>query len=178
MQMIDLSWNTKGRIALPDYRKARWRHFMFCLIPVACYIAAAVIGGATLSSAPTAGISAGVGLSLIGTVLLFYYRYRFLQVMIKRLHDRNMSGKLLVLSPILMILVLFAGIFAVAAGAIGNPTLDRWLGNDSHISIATWAVIAPFLLFNLFLRFQMNRTGTPGPNKFGPPPGMSQAQVF
>jgi uncharacterized membrane protein YhaH (DUF805 family) len=178
MQMVDLSWNTNGRMALADYRKARWRHFMFCMIPVGCYLAAGVIGATTLSSAPTTGVTAGLGVSLLGTILLFYYRYRFLQVMVKRLHDRNISGKLLVLSPILMFLILILLIGFVAVGISGNSALDHWLGDSNNLPIAGWGVILPFIAFNIFLRFQMNRAGTPGPNKFGPPPGVAQAQVF
>ncbi len=167
--MINLGWNTMGRIGLSDYNKARWRHFAFCLIPVGLFIA----------GIPAVAVAHGyltVAMSCLAAVLLFYYRYRFLQVMVRRLHDRNMSGKFLVLSPLLMVAALFVFVIFVGTAVVSDSTLPAWL--DNNMQIVIWAIIIPFIGFNIFLRFQMSQAGTPGPNRYGPPPGMGQAQMF
>ncbi|MFT4076036.1 MAG: DUF805 domain-containing protein [Asticcacaulis sp.] len=170
--MINLSWNTQGRIALKDYRKERWRHFFFCLIPVGLFIAGTV---AAVSIDPLVG----AGAYIIGAIVLLYYRYRFLQVMIRRLHDVNMSGKLLIMSPVVMLIVLaFVAVFvfySLSSASLG-PTVGKWFGDSS--GLAGIIIILPIVAFNLFLRYQMNREGTPGANRYGAPSGTAQANVF
>jgi uncharacterized membrane protein YhaH (DUF805 family) len=168
--MIDLIWNTQGRISREAYRKARWRHFAFCLIPTAIYIGAAL---ALTSLPPAAYISA----FLLATVLLTYYRYRFTQVMVRRLHDRNMSGWWLLLNPIMAYLIIavvvIAAFLADSHGVIGKAFSD-----DKHSAAIAFAVIVPALLMSLFLRYQLSKKGVPGANRYGPPTDATQANVF
>ncbi len=112
----------------------------------------------------------------IATVLFLYYRYRFLQVMVRRMHDRNMSGKLLILSPLLLFLFVVIGFGFIVTAAVGDAGAPAWL--SSRGGFISLAVAVPFFLFNLFLRFQLSQAGTPGPNLYGPPPGGGQARVF
>ncbi len=170
--MVKLSWDTQGRIALKDYRKERWRHFFYCLIPVGLFIVGTI---AAVSVHPAVGI----GIYAVGAILLFYYRYRFLQVMVKRLHDMNMSGKVLILSPIIMLVVLAAlvvfVVYSVSSGSVG-PVVDKWFGDNSGMTGLIF--ILPITAFNLYLRYQMNREGTYGANRYGAPPGVAQANLF
>lgn len=170
--MINLSWNTQGRVALKDYRKERWRHFFFCLIPIGMIIVGTII-------ASTVQPFVGIGIDIIAVILLFYYRYRFLQVMVKRLHDLNMSGKILILSPIIMLAVIGAvaafAVYSMTSASLG-PIVGKWLENGSPI--ASWAIIIPVVAFNGYLRYQMNRESTFGTNRYGAPPGTGQANVF
>ncbi len=169
--MIDLTWNTKGRMSVEDYRKARWRHIAFCLIPTVIYIA----GAAAASVVSPVTVLAAFA---IGSLLLSYYRYRFMQVMIKRLHDRGLFGWVLLLNPISVLIIV--GLLVVASILILQPspsTLTGFLssGNDPIIVAAT---ILPVIALSIFLRFQLSRKGVPGANRYGPPTGMSQASVF
>ncbi len=169
--MIDLTWDTKGRMSVEDYRKARWRHIAFCLIPTAIYIAGAV---ATTVASPVTVLAAFV----IGSLLLAYYRYRFMQVMIKRLHDRGLSGWVLLLNPISMLTIV--GLLVVASVLILQPspsTLTSFLSR-SNDPIIVAITILPVIAVSIFLRFQLSRKGVPGANRYGPPTGMSQANVF
>ena len=170
--MINLSWNTQGRVALKDYRKERWRHFFFCLIPIALLIVGTIIAGAVQPIV-------GIGIDVVAVILLFYYRYRFLQVMVKRLHDLDMSGKILILSPIIMLLVIGAvaafAIYSLSSASLG-PVVDNWLADGSGVT--SWVVIIPVVAFNGYLRYKMNREGTFGANRYGAPPGTGQANVF
>ncbi len=166
--MIDLSWNSHGRIGVAEYNKARWRHFAFCIIPIVLFVA----GGVSFKSVP-----AWVGGTawLVGFILLSYYRYRFFQVMVRRLHDRNMSGKILLLSPVILVAVLgFIG--AVAISDLTGEGMPQWLlGSIDWI----WVLIIPSVAFNIFLRFQLSQAGKPVANRYGPPPGAaSAAAVF
>jgi len=167
--MIDLSWNTNGRTGLAEYNKARWRHFAFCLIPVALFVAGS-IGVASVSPWIGGAIYAA------GAVLLAYYRYRFSQVMVKRLHDRNMSGTVLLLSPIILAAIIGIGGTLAISAAMGDG-IPHWLldNNDTWI----WFLILPSIGFNVFLRVQLSQAGTPGINRYGAPPDKaSAAAVF
>lgn len=167
--MIDLSWDTHGRIDRDAYRKARWRHFAFCLIPAVLF----VLGGI---GAATTLIWLSVLAWIAGFVLISYYRYRFMQVMVRRLHDRNLSGWVMLLSPFVLVLALTVGgvwLFTTVA----NAASPSWL-NDTTTKFGIWIVLLPAIAINVFLRYQLTRPGTPGPNKYGLPPGVGQAQVF
>ncbi|WP_443748247.1 DUF805 domain-containing protein [Asticcacaulis solisilvae] len=162
--MIDLSWNSRGRIGVAEYKKARWRHFAFCIIPIALFIA----GGVGFTSIPVWASSA---LWAVGFVLLSYYRYRFFQIMVRRLHDRNLSGKIILLSPVI-ILVALGAIGAVAVSAATGTGMPQWLVDGSTW---IWVFILPSIGFNVFLRYQLSQAGKPVPNRYGPPPGAAAA---
>jgi len=167
--MINLGWNTRGRIDRATYNKERWRHFAFCLIPVALF----VLGGLV---ATTSLVWLSVVAWVAGFILITYYRYRFIQVMVRRLHDRNMSGWLIVLSPLILALI-----FGAIAGYVfmdAYSILPAWLSGETFMNGFGYAVIAIIVLYGIFLRFQLQRPGTPGLNKYGLPPGDGQAQVF
>ena len=170
--MIDLSWNIQGRVSRQDYRKARWIHFAWCLIPVAIFIATGLISQG--KSLPVLGLGFTVGF-----ILLMYYRYRFIQLMIRRLHDTNHSGKLLLLGPVAWLALIFmAGVagymFATADSAAALPA---WLDPD-HSPWLIFVALAPFLAFSIYLRYQLSREGTSGSNRYGPAPGARAAAVF
>ncbi|HWU50376.1 MAG TPA: DUF805 domain-containing protein [Asticcacaulis sp.] len=166
--MINLSWDISGRIDRETYRKERWRHFAFCLIPIALF----VLGGIGVTTAP---IWLCAIAWIAGFVLITYYRYRFMQVMARRLHDRNLSGWVMLLSPLVIVLAMTVGggwLFATFAG--GAPT---WLNGTTTPGVF-FAILMPAIIINIFLRFQLTRPGTPGANKYGLPPGVGQAQIF
>lgn len=160
--MIDLSWDTSGRLDKASYNKERWRHFAFCLIPVVLF----VLGGVAVKHLP---IALTIIAWIAGFVLLSYYRYRFVQVMIRRLHDRNLSGKLLLIAPASTLLILAIGAPVLAT----NPALDT-----TWVPILALLLFAPFIGFNIFLRYQISRDGTANINRYGPPPGTGQALIF
>ncbi len=168
--MIDLSWNTRGRIGLAEYNKARWRHFAFCLIPLALIIG----GSVSLTQLPP---WAGVSIIGLGIIVLFYYRFRFMQVIVRRLHDRNFSGMLLIMAPIIQLTIL-GGILAYVFAAAAGNSVPSWI-SESGSPLWIWVVLLPVIGFNLFLRYQLSQAGTPGVNRYGPPPGInSAAAVF
>lgn len=163
--MVDLTWNSRGRIGLAEYNKARWRHFAFCVIPIVLFVA----GSAGLSSLP---IWVGGAAWAVGLVLLIYYRFRFMQLMVRRLHDRGMSGKLILLSPLIQLTVL-GGIAAFAFYTAAGDGMPKWIVEGSDLWI--WAFIIPAVVFNFFLRYQLSQGGTMGANRYGPPPGSAAA---
>ncbi|MGN6423896.1 MAG: DUF805 domain-containing protein [Asticcacaulis sp.] len=166
--MINLSWDTNGRIDRETYRKERWRHFAFCLIPIALF----VLGGIGAMTAP---IWLCAIAWIAGFVLITYYRYRFMQVMVRRLHDRNLSGWFMLLSPLVTVLAMaVGGGWLFATFAVGAPVrLDETTSQGVF-----FAILLPTIIINIFLRFQLTRPGTNGPNKYGLPPGVGQAQIF
>ena len=168
--MIDLIWNIQGRISREAYRKARWRHFAFCLIPLAIYIGAAL---ALTSLPPAAYVSAFV----LATVLLAYYRYRFAQVMIRRLHDRNMSGWWLLMNPAIAYLAIAVAVVVIVVLNLSSGPHGGLVNKDATSTII-FVALAPAILMSFFLRYQLSRKGVPGANRFGPPTDGSQANVF
>ncbi len=164
--MINLTWNTRGRVGLAEYNKARWRHFAFCLIPFLIFIGSGFIF-------TTLPLWAGISLMSVAAILLFYYRYRFMQVMVRRLHDRNMSGKLLILSPVILLIIL-AGFGIALFGAVAGSAVPTWLSEDSS-NLWIWIFLIPSIGFNLFLRYQLSQAGTATPNRYGLPPGVNNA---
>ncbi|MBW8882388.1 MAG: DUF805 domain-containing protein, partial [Asticcacaulis sp.] len=114
----------------------------------------------------------------VATILLFYYRFRFFQLMVKRLHDVNQSGKLLLVWPVAWLVFVGGGITLGIMAASSDGALPAWLNVDAN----PWLLpvgLAPVLLFSIYLRFQLSREGTPGPNRYGPVSGAGQAaRVF
>jgi len=168
--MIDLIWNIQGRIGRDAYRKARWRHFAFCMIPVAIYIGTAM---ALTSLPPAAYVSAFI----LASVLLAYYRYRFAQVMIRRLHDRGMSGWWLLMNPAIAYLAIALAIAIVVFLNLGSGP-HGVLANKDATSGIIFVALVPALLMSFFIRYQLSKKGVPAANRFGPATDASQANVF
>ncbi len=105
----------------------------------------------------------------VAIIVGVYVQYRYTQAMIRRLHDRNISGKVMIPLFLFSFIVIGFGINAL-------------LGNDlTHIQqIVTWLnsgpgwlpplVFVPFFAYTFFVGINMYLNGTPGPNRYGPQP--------
>ena len=86
------------------------------------------------------------------------FTYPEFAVAAKRAHDRNM--------PLWLLIIFFA-----AGAFLDLLTVLNLSGNDDQPSMLSLAVAVPFTVFGIALLVELGyRSGTPGPNPYGPDP--------
>ncbi len=155
-------WNTTGRLGVKAYNAALQRHILCCLVPAGLLIAVLIMR----DGLPTWMIASIVALA-VG--LYTYYQYGFLQVMVRRLHDRSLSGAWLLLNPLFMIQAFGAGPYfgALVLGWSLPPSNAAITPTERYVS---GGILLALIVVKFFSQEQMSHPGTWGPNRYGPDP--------
>lgn len=128
-----------------------------------------------------AGIVAGM-IPIIGGFIGLALIYPSVCIYSKRLHDFDKSGWLAALPYVVMIIGVIL-IFITGGGAILTAAMAGEQGADAAAAAAAMSaagmamiVFAVMFLFGIgFLLWVGLTNGTPGPNRYGPPPGETTA---
>lgn len=144
-------------------RARRSEYWFFVLFATLAGIAAGVVDQALPGTTQGAGPVTG----LLNLVLFLPQ----LAVTVRRLHDSNRSGWVL-----LVLLVVIAGAvagFATSLAILFDPTMLEMEKSSAFFGALAAAVI--FLVPFIYLLVQMVRGGTHGPNRYGPDPKAAAA---
>lgn len=168
--MISLGWDTHGRLSRRAYRAAQTR------IGLTAFIG--MIVGAVVVMAFTKQ-NTYISLAVVGAVVavVVYLQYRDAQLSIKRLHDRNLPGWLL--WPIMALTLVTIGTASyVLMGALykGGLTdfifslygiLQPLVGLAFQFSGIGFLLAIAFVVYGLFIQYNLNADSKPGPNRYG-----------
>ncbi len=160
--VINLTWNTQGRLARRPYRRLRWTLGLLPVVPVLA-VCVAVANGLPFTHPLTEA------LITFAILVAAYVQYRYTQAMIRRLHDRDISGKVLI--PLFLfstILISFGISGALSQDFSRIEQITTWLNSGP-----TWRpllVFIPFFAYTVFVGINMYLTGTSGTNRYGPQP--------
>jgi len=170
--MINLAWNTHGRIGRRAYNDATGRIGFMNLLGLV--IAAAAIFFLTRDNTYLA-----VGAVSVIMAALFYLQYRYAQLSIRRLHDRGLPGWLYF--PIMLFglitlgwggylllkALLTGGLFAFVSGILGliDPLVPLFFYKGIGFTVAILLVI-----YHIFVSWNLGAEGKIGDNRYGPDP--------
>lgn len=86
----------------------------------------------------------------------------------RRMHDRDHAGWWILLPFIWLLTILFCALLIVydQIALFQRPTLRDWFESPAFGFVIVCVMFAPAI----YVLIQMVRTGTAGPNRFGPPP--------
>jgi uncharacterized membrane protein YhaH (DUF805 family) len=167
--MLKLGWDTKGRLNRQDYRSAQTKIGLTSFVGM--IIGAGVVLGFTKQNTY---LSLGVvALVVIGVL---YLQYRDAQLAIRRLHDRNLPGWLL--WPLMLFTLAVVGTAStVLMGALYEGGLMRFLWTLWEIaqplaglafSLGGYGLLmaAAFIIYGLFIQYNLNANARPGPNRY------------
>ena len=169
--MINLAWNTRGRLGRQAYKDAiggitlvTWAG----IILGALFVLNFTKGNIYTSSAVVGGVM----------VVLVYLQYRYAQLSIRRLHDRGLSGILYV--PMIG--------FALAAMAYGGYALIKIMYDGGFFALIynLPGLIEPYvqvfffngmglwvslllIFYAIFIAWSLGARGRPSDNRYGPP---------
>ncbi|EGF93430.1 putative membrane protein [Asticcacaulis biprosthecium C19] len=168
--MINLAWNTQGRIGRRAYKDAAGKLDWMTVFGI---ILASVVALTFTQHNMPLSIAA---VAIIIAVIL-YVQYRAAQLSIRRLHDRGLPGYLL--WPVLLVglgvlgfgawvlvKAMYAGEFWSFIGALFElitPFFQLVLFNGIGL---TAAIV--LMLYNLFIAYNLSADGRPVDNRYGP----------
>lgn len=170
--MINLAWNSNGRLARRAYKDATGGlslSGLVILIGGAIAVLSLTKHNTYLSMAAVAAI----------TAILLYIQYRYAQLSIRRLHDRGLPGWLY--WPVMAL-----GLAVIGSGAyvLMRALYDGGLFSFVSSLLGLMAPIVSVVLFkgvglmgalaliayNLFIAWHLGAEGRPGDNRYGPDP--------
>ena len=170
--MIDLAWNTRGRLSRRAYQDATGRMSFVSFVAIIATIL--VIFTFTRNHIYITGAVAAVVM-----VILLYLQYRFAQLAIRRLHDRGLSG--ILYFPIMafsLVVLYYAGYTVVKILYDGGflsliynlpGLLEPYIQVFFYKGIGfTLAVV--LLIYNVFVNWNLGAEGRSSDNRYGPAP--------
>jgi uncharacterized membrane protein YhaH (DUF805 family) len=141
----------------PNGRISRSQYWLWYIVPVLVIsiVLSAIAGIAAAAGIP--GLAAGFeSLYWLFALLTFWPG---IAVLVKRIHDRNRSGWLVVLPIAAGLLIVAGAVIANATGAFVAGGILSAIGAIAFLAIAIW----------FFVEFGC-MPGTDGPNRYGPDP--------
>lgn len=164
--MFSFLFSAKGRISRSQFWLRWFRPFSLILVISAPLIAVAAGGITALGRGTDQGaiILAFVLSLLVFPLLFFLMAWSLTVVLIKRIHDRNKSGWLILA---IWVPAAFQFAFAAAQGSISTAIFSPH--QDSSGIATSVALIQDAVFIWLFIEFGCMR-GTIGPNQYGPDP--------
>ncbi len=170
--MINLAWDTRGRIGRRAYKDATgWMSFTMLIGIVAAVL---VIFNFTKSHIYITGFVAVAVMAV-----LLYLQFRYAQLSIRRLHDRGLSG--LLYAPIMvfgLVALYYAGYVVVKilyAGGFWSLIYNLPGLLEPYVQVFFYkgiglglAVI--LLMYNVFVSWNLGAEGRIGDNRYGPDP--------
>lgn len=170
--MINLTWNDKGRLDRRAYKDATGGLNLTGLAMLAA-------GGVIVLGFTRHNIYISIAVVAVVVAVLAYLQYRYAQLSIRRLHDRGLPGWLLWPSLLAGLAVLGYGgyvlVQALYQGGIFTLMYNLMGLMEPVIRLVFYkgigiAGILAFLVYNLFISWNLGAESRPGDNRYGPDP--------
>ncbi|ESQ75607.1 DUF805 domain-containing protein [Asticcacaulis sp. AC402] len=168
--MIDLTWNTHGRIGRRAYKDTAGKLDWMTVLGI--ILASVVAVTFTKHNMPLSIAAVAVII-----VVILYLQYRAAQLSIRRLHDRGLPGYLL--WPVLLVGL---GVTGFGAWVLVKA---MYSGDFLAFFFALFELVTPFFqlvvfngigtiafvllaVYNVFVAYNLSAEGKPGDNRYGP----------
>ncbi len=167
--MIKPTWDTNGRLSKQAYKKSQGGLSFLGLVVL-------IVGAVVLLNYTRNNLLLSYGVVSLVAFYAIYLQYRYAQLSIRRLHDRGLPGWLFWPVPLvgiaaigtaalLLVKVMYqGGLFDFLGSLPGlmEPIIRIYFFNG----LGFWAT-ALLIGYNLFLWYNLNARGMPGPNRYG-----------
>ncbi len=168
-EMVRTKWDTNGRLGKRAYQKSQGGLSLVGLLIL-------IAGAAFLLNFTRDNVWLSYGVVVAVAIYAIYLQYHYAQRSIRRLHDRGLPGWLFWPVPLVGLAAIASGALLLVKVMIAGQLMDfLWnlpgllepLVRIYFFNGLGWWVTGLIILYNLFLWYNLNARGTPGPNRYG-----------